>query len=65
MKLQIVRIITDISIIVYMVVNILYIRRLEREIGALKSWIEAFWKIDLNKIAKIAEERKNKNEPNN
>lgn len=58
MKFQVANMITDISIIVYMIVNILHVRRLEREIDSLKSWVEALWKIDLNKIAEITEERK-------
>lgn len=58
MKFQVANMITDISIIVYMIVNILHVRRLEREIDSLKSWVEVLWKIDLNKIAEISEERK-------
>lgn len=58
MRFQVANMITDISIIVYMIVNILHVRRLEREIDSLKSWVEALWKIDLNKIAEITEERK-------
>lgn len=51
----------DTIILAGLVANYVYIRILEKNIDALKSWIELFWKIDFDAMGKaIAEERSKK-----
>ena len=50
--------VADTIILVGLVVNYMYIRTLEKNIDALKSWIEVFWKVDFDAIAEaIADTR--------
>jgi hypothetical protein len=53
--------IANLLFIFLLILESCYIKKLEHDIDALKSWIEAFWKIDFGAMADaIAEERSNK-----
>lgn len=47
--------ILNIIILVGIVVDFLYIRRLEEEIDALKGWIKFFYRVDLDKVTEFVE----------
>lgn len=49
-------------ILVGIVVDFLYIRRLEEEIDALKGWIKFFYRVDLDKVTEFVEKERNGDE---
>lgn len=55
------KVVFDIIILVGIVCNLAYTRMLERDIEALKSWIEVFWKVDFDAIARAIEEENRSN----
>ena len=56
--------VTDTIILIGLVANLVYVRSLEKNIDALKEWIEVFWQIDFGKMAEAIakEKRKRKGE---
>ena len=49
-------------ILVGIVVDSLYIRRLEAEIDALKEWIKFFYRVDLDKVTEFVEKERDGDE---
>ena len=49
-------------ILVGIVVDFLYIRRLEEEIDALKGWIKFFYHVDLDKMTEFVEKERDGDE---
>ena len=47
--------ILNLIILIGIIVNYAYTRRLEDRLNALKSWIEVFWKIDFEAMADFVE----------
>ena len=43
--------IVDTILVITLILNGLYVKQLEDDIDALKSWIEFFWKVDLGAMA--------------
>ena len=43
--------IVDTMLIITLILNELYVKKLEDDIDALKSWIEFFWKVDFGAMA--------------
>jgi hypothetical protein len=59
-KLEIIDMIVDILFIFFLILNSMYVKALEKELDALKSWIEFFWEIDFGKMAEfVAKEKRN------
>ena len=59
-KLEIVDMVIDILFTFFLIVNSMYVKALEKELDALKSWIEFFWEIDFGKMAEfVAKEKRN------
>lgn len=53
--------IANLLFIFFLILESCYIKKLEHDIDALKSWIEVFWKIDFGAMADfVAKERSNK-----
>ena len=50
--------ILSLIILVGIIVNYAYTRRLEERLNALKSWIEVFWHIDFEAMADFVERQK-------
>ena len=60
-KLEIIDVVADILFIFFLILNSVYVKALEKELNALKSWIEVFWKIDFGKLSEaIAEEKRSR-----
>ncbi len=58
-KWTLVDVITNLLFIFLLILESCYIKKLEHDIDALKSWIEAFWKIDFGAMADaVAENRR-------
>ena len=47
--------ILNLIILIGIIVNYAYTKRLEDRLNALKSWIEVFWKIDFEAMADFVE----------
>ena len=55
--------IANLLFIFFLILESCYIKKLEHDIDALKSWIEAFWKIDFGAMADaVAENRRRQND---
>lgn len=62
-RLGIINVVADAIFIFFLILNSVYVKALEKELNALKSWIELFWKIDFGKMSEaIAKEKRNKRE---
>ena len=48
----------DMLFIFILILNGLYVKKLEDDIDALKSWIEFFWKIDFGAMADAVEKHR-------
>ena len=60
-KLEIIDVVADILFIFFLILNNVYVKALEKELNALKSWIEVFWKIDFGKLSEaIAKEKRSR-----
>ena len=57
-KWTLVDVITNLLFIFLLILESCYIKKLEHDIDALKSWIEAFWKIDFGAMADAVEENR-------
>ncbi len=57
-KLEIIDVVADILFIFFLILNSMYVKALEKELNALKSWIEVFWKIDFGKLSEAIVEEK-------
>ena len=56
-KLEIIDMVIDILFTFFLIVNSMYVKALEKELDALKSWIEFFWEIDFGKMAEFVAKR--------
>lgn len=54
--------ILNIIILIGIIVNYAYTKRLEGRLNALKSWIEVFWKIDFEAMADFVEKEERRND---
>lgn len=54
--------ILNLIILIGIIVNYAYTRRLEDRLNALKSWIEVFWKIDFEAMADFIEKEERKSD---
>jgi len=62
-RLEIIDVVADILFIFFLILNSVYVKALEKELNALESWIEVFWKIDFGKMSEVvAKEKRSKNE---
>lgn len=60
-RLEIIDVVADILFIFFLILNSVYVKALEKELNALKSWIEVFWKIDFGKMSEsVAKERRSR-----
>lgn len=60
-RLEIIDIVVDIMFIFLLILNSMYVKTLEKELNALKSWIELFWKIDFGKMSEaVAKEKRSR-----
>ena len=60
-RLEIIDVVADIFFIFFLILNSVYVKSLEKELNALKSWIEVFWKIDFGKMAEeVAKEKRSR-----
>ena len=57
-KLEIIDVVADILFIFFLILNSVYVKALEKELNALKSWIEVFWKIDFGKMSEAVAKEK-------
>ena len=57
-RLGIIDVVADILFIFFLILNSVYVKALERELNALKSWIEVFWKIDFGKMSEAVTKEK-------
>ena len=60
-RLEIIDVVADILFIFFLILNSVYVKALEKELDALKSWIEFFWKIDFGKMSEaVVKEKRNR-----
>ena len=57
-RLEIIDVVADILFIFFLILNSVYVKALEKELDALKSWIELFWKIDFEKMSEAVTKAK-------